>query len=45
MTNYYYFIMKRNFLQETVPLKVFSGSSYLPFPEDADLRASKYFWR
>lgn len=45
VTNYYYDIMKRNFLQETVPLKVFSGSGYLPFPEGADLRASKYFWR
>ncbi len=45
VANYYYDIMKRNFLQETVPLKVFSGTGYLPFPEDADPRASKYFWR
>ena len=39
VANYYYDIMKHNFLQETVPLKVFSGTGYLPFPEDADPRA------
>ena len=42
--NYYYEITKRNFVQVTVPMKIFSGAGYLPFSEDADLRASKYFW-
>ena len=42
--NYYYEITKRNFVQVTVPQKIFSGEGYLPFPEDADLRASKGLW-
>jgi hypothetical protein len=42
--NYYYEITKRNFVQVTVPMKIFSGEGYLPFSDDADLRASKYFW-
>lgn len=42
--NYYYEITKRNFVQVTVPMKIFSGAGYLPFSEEADLRASKYFW-
>ena len=42
--NYYYEITKRNFVQVTVPMKIFSGEGYLPFSENADLRASKYFW-
>lgn len=44
VSNYYYDIQKRGFASETVPLKIFSGSGYLPFPEDANLRRSKYFW-
>ena len=42
--NYYYEITKRNFVQVTVPQKIFSGAGYLPFSDEADLRASKYFW-
>jgi hypothetical protein len=42
--NYYYEITKRNFVQVTVPQKIFSGEGYLPFSDEADLRASKYFW-
>ena len=42
--NYYYEITKRNFVQVTVPQKIFSGEGYLPFPENADLRTSKYLW-
>jgi hypothetical protein len=42
--NYYYEITKRNFVQVTVPMKIFSGEGYLPFSDEADLRASKYFW-
>ena len=38
----YYDITKRNFVQSTVPQKIFSGSGYLPFPEGTDLRRSKY---
>lgn len=42
VSNYYYEITKRNFVQVTVPQKIFSGSGYLPFPEGTDLRRSKY---
>lgn len=42
VANYYYDIQKRGFAQETVPLKIFSGSGYLPFTEKASLTASKY---
>jgi hypothetical protein len=42
VANYYYDIQKRGFAQETVPLKIFSGSGYLPFGQNADLRGSKY---
>lgn len=42
VSNYYYDITKRGFAQETVPSKIFSGAGYLPFPEGADLRRSKY---
>jgi len=42
--NYYYEITKRNFVQVTVPMKIFSGAGYLPFSDGADLRASKGFW-
>lgn len=42
--NYYYEITKRNFVQAVVPQKIFSGEGYLPFSDDADLRASKYLW-
>jgi hypothetical protein len=38
----YYDITKRNFVQVTVPQKIFSGEGYLPFPEGTDLRRSKY---
>ena len=38
----YYDITKRNFVQVTVPQKIFSGAGYLPFPEGTDLRRSKY---
>jgi len=44
IANYYYEIPKRNFAQAVVPQKIFSGSGYLPFPDKADPRASKYFW-
>lgn len=44
IANYYYEINKRGFAQETVPGKIFSGAGYLPFPEGADLRRSKYRW-
>jgi hypothetical protein len=44
VSNYYYDITKRGFAQATVPQKIFSGEGYLPFSEDADLRASKSFW-
>ncbi|HKS45724.1 MAG TPA: hypothetical protein VJT49_11550 [Amycolatopsis sp.] len=45
VANYYYYdITKRGFAQETVPSKIFSGAGYLPFPEGADRRRSKYRW-
>ncbi|MCX9193135.1 hypothetical protein C3Y87_17285 [Carbonactinospora thermoautotrophica] len=44
VSNYYYEITRRNFVQVTVPQKIFSGEGYLPFPDDADLRKSKYAW-
>ncbi|HJQ47151.1 MAG TPA: hypothetical protein VJ870_12655 [Amycolatopsis sp.] len=44
VANYYYDITKRGFAQETVPSKIFSGAGYLPFPDDADRRRSKYRW-
>jgi hypothetical protein len=44
VANYYYDITKRGFAQETVPSKIFSGAGYLPFPDGADLRRSKYSW-
>jgi hypothetical protein len=44
VSDYYYDITKRGFAQATVPQKIFSGEGYLPFPEGADLRRSKYFW-
>lgn len=44
VANYYYEITKRGFAQETVPSKIFSGAGYLPFPDGADLRRSKYRW-
>ncbi len=40
--NYYYEITKRGFAQATVPSKIFSGEGYLPFPDGADRRRSKY---
>ena len=42
VSNYYYEITKRNFVQVTVPQKIFSGAGYLPFPQGTDLRRSKY---
>lgn len=42
VSNYYYDIQKRGFASETVPLKIFSGAGYLPFPDDAQLSDSKY---
>jgi len=42
---FYYEINKRNFAQTIDPQKTFSGEGFLPFPETADLRKSKYFWR
>jgi hypothetical protein len=44
VSNYYYDITKRGFAQETVPHKIFSGSGYLPFSDNADRRRSKYRW-
>jgi len=44
VSNYYYEIGKRGFVQEIVPNKIFSGSGYLPFSDGADRRRSKYFW-
>jgi hypothetical protein len=44
VSQYYYEITKRNFVQVVVPQKIFSGSGYLPFSQDADLRASKGRW-
>ena len=44
VSDYYYDITKRGFAQATVPQKIFSGEGYLPFPDGADLRRSKYFW-
>ncbi len=44
IANYYYEIPKRNFAQTVVPQKIFSGTGYLPFPENSNLNASKYFW-
>lgn len=44
VANYYYEIQKRGFAQEVVPSKIFSGSGYLPFSENADRRRSKYRW-
>jgi len=44
VSNYYYEITKRKFAHEVVPTKIFSGKGYLPFPEKADLRSSKYRW-
>lgn len=38
----YYDIKKRNFAQETVPLKIFSGSGYLPIPKGTPTNRSKY---
>ncbi|MDH5521165.1 MAG: hypothetical protein OEZ14_11615 [Acidimicrobiia bacterium] len=43
VSNYYYEIDKRGFAQETVPMKIFSGSGYLPFSDGASVRRSKYF--
>lgn len=45
ISNLYYEISKRNFAQTVVPQRIFSGEGYLPFPANADLRKSKYFWR
>ncbi len=45
ISNLYYEISKRNFAQTIVPQRIFSGEGYLPFPANADLRKSKYFWR
>lgn len=44
IANYYYEIPKRNFAQTVIPQKIFSGTGYLPFPDHADPKASKYFW-
>jgi hypothetical protein len=44
ISNYYYEIVKRNFVQAVVPQKIFSGEGYLPFSEKADLRSSKYLF-
>lgn len=44
VSDYYYDITKRGFASETVPLKIFSGSGYLPFPEGTPLNRSKYRW-
>ena len=44
VSQYYYEITKRNFVQVVVPQKIFSGAGYLPFSQDADLRASKGRW-
>jgi hypothetical protein len=44
VSNYYYEITKRNFVQSVVPQKIFSGQGYLPFSENADIRHSKYAW-
>ena len=41
VANYYYEITKRNFVQVTVPQKIFSGEGYLPFSDDADLRVQQ----
>ncbi|MBA1148053.1 hypothetical protein H0Z60_13445 [Ectothiorhodospiraceae bacterium WFHF3C12] len=43
VANYYYEIDKREFASAVVPLKIFSGEGYLPFPEGTDLTRSKYF--
>ncbi len=45
VANYYYDIVKRGFAQEVVPMKIFSGEGYLPFPDGVDLNRSKYFWK
>lgn len=42
--NSYYGVTKRGFAQVTIPQKIFSGEGYLPFPDSADVRASKYLW-
>ena len=42
ISNNYYEIAKRNFVQVVVPQKIFSGAGYLPFSDKADLRDSKY---
>ncbi len=42
VANYYYDIQKRGFVQETAPNKIFSGSGYLPFSDNADIGDSKY---
>jgi hypothetical protein len=42
--NFYYEVRRRNFAQEIVPQKIFSGAGYLPFPAGSDLSASKYLW-
>jgi hypothetical protein len=42
ISNNYYEIPKRNFVQVVVPQKIFSGAGYLPFSDKADLRDSKY---
>ncbi len=40
--NYSYEINKRNFVQSTVPQKIFSGEGYLRFSDKANLHGSKY---
>jgi hypothetical protein len=42
--NFYYEVRRRNFAQEVVPQKIFSGAGYLRFPADVDITASKYLW-
>lgn len=44
VSDYYYDITKRGFAQATVPQKIFSGEGYLPFPDGASTKRSKYFW-
>ena len=44
ISQYYYDIQKRGFAQATVPQNIFSGEGYLPFPDGADIRRSKYRW-
>jgi hypothetical protein len=40
----YYEVNRRNFAQQVVPQKIFSGQGYLPFPPETDMRGSKYGW-